>query len=73
MQEKYFSELSRILSRNGIETAPLENNRLPILLNGQPIGRVNASALILVTPDDLQTPKASALYQKAVPLCETVQ
>ncbi len=37
--KKYFTELSRILGKNGIETAPPEKDTLPILIGTWPAGR----------------------------------
>lgn len=53
MNEKYYKELSRILAKNAIETAPPEKNTFPILLNGRSacratFKRIKAAVLILL-------------------------
>ncbi len=40
----FFSELSRRLSREEIETGPAENERLPLILDGQTVGVMNPHA-----------------------------
>jgi len=40
MSEKYYEELARFLAKNGIETAPLEKNTLPILLSIEGHGQI---------------------------------
>ncbi|MDR2022214.1 MAG: hypothetical protein LBQ71_02945 [Hungatella sp.] len=73
MSEKYFSELTRILSNNEIEAAPPENNMLPILLNGLPACRVRPSGAMCKFPDDLDTPEANELYHQVAPFSQMVK
>ena len=70
---KYFAELTRILGKNGIQTAPPGRNALPILLNGLPACRVEPSGERCKFPDDLDSPKASELYFKAAPISRMVK
>lgn len=71
--KKYFTELSRILGKNGIETAPPEKNTLPILHNGHPACRVGPSGELCKFPGDLDSPEASDLYFKVAPISAMVR
>ena len=73
LTEKYFTELSRVLAKEGIKTAPVENNRLPILLNDQPIGRVEPSGMMCLAPGDITTPEAAELYHRVAPFSDMVK
>lgn len=68
----YFKELSRILRKHDIENGPVENGRLIIRMDGQPVGRIEHGAIRYLAPGDLQTPEASEAFQKAVPYAEMV-
>lgn len=68
----YFKELSRVLAKNEIETAPPENGRLPILLSGQSVGRVEPDGTMCLVPNDITTPEANELYFKVAPIAEMV-
>lgn len=71
--QKYFTELSRILGKNGIETAPPEKNTLPVLLNGHPACRVEPSGELCKSPRDLGSPEASDLYFNVTPISSKVK
>ncbi len=72
-REKYFAELSRILANEGIETAPAQNSRLPVLLNGQPAFRVESPGFLCKAPGDLKTPEADELYDRTAPIAKMVR
>jgi hypothetical protein len=72
-REKYFAELSRVLAKEEIETAPVQNGRLPVLLNGQPAFQVEAPGFLCIFPGDLRTPEASELYHHTAPIAEMVK
>ncbi len=72
MNKSFFEELSRILAAQDIETAPPTSGRLRILLNGQPVCRVQTDGMLCLTPCDLTTPEAGALCHKVAPIAETV-
>ncbi|MPM19784.1 hypothetical protein SDC9_66210 [bioreactor metagenome] len=67
MSEKYYKELTRILAKNGIETASPEKNTLPILLSGRPACRVEPSGCVCRFHDDLRTSEADELYHRVAP------
>ncbi|MEG1084037.1 MAG: hypothetical protein RSE04_06315, partial [Hydrogenoanaerobacterium sp.] len=69
---KYFEELSRILRQHDIESVPAENGLLVILLNGQPVGRIEPGGIRCIAPGDLMTTEASEAFYKAVPFAEMV-
>jgi len=71
--ERYFTELSRMLGKNGIETAPPERNTLPVLLNGHSACRVGPSGELCKFPGDLDSPAASDLYFKVAPISRMVK
>lgn len=71
--EKYFAELSRVLAKEDIKTASPENGRLPILLDGQPIGRVEPNGTMCLAPGDIQTPESSELYFRTVGIADAVK
>lgn len=71
--QKYFTELSRILGKNGIETAPPEKNTLPVLLNARPACRVEPSGELCKFPSDLDSPEASDLYFSVAPISRMVK
>ena len=73
MNEKYYKELSRILAKNAIETAPPEKNTLPILLNGSSVCRVEPSGDVCIFPDDLRSPEADELYHRVAPFSRMVK
>lgn len=71
--QKYFAELSRILGKNEIQTAPPERNTLPILLNTRPACRVGPSGELCKFPSDLDSPEASDLYFSVAPISRMVK
>lgn len=73
MNEQYYKELSRILARNGIETALPEKNTLLILLNGRSACRVEPSGDVCIFPDDLRSPEADELYHRVAPFSRMVK
>jgi hypothetical protein len=72
-REKYFVELSRILAKNEIQTAPTDRNTLPILLNGFPACRVEPGGGMLKFPNDLDTPEANELYHRVAAFSHMVR
>ena len=60
--EKYFAELSRMLGKNEIQTAPPERNTLPILLGIHPACRVEPGGELCKFPGDLDSPEAGDFY-----------
>lgn len=73
MNKNFFTELSRVLAKHSIETAPPERNALPILLNGLPACRVEPSGDMCIFPGDLRSPEANELYHKAAPFSSEVR
>ena len=71
--KKYFTELSRILGKNGIETVPPEKNTLPVLLNGHSACRVGSNGELCKFPSDLDSPEASDLHFKVAPISRMVK
>lgn len=72
MNKTYFNELSRVLAENDIQSGEVEHGMLPILLDGRATCRVQATGLVCITPDDLDTAEARDLYHKVAPFSEMV-
>lgn len=73
MIKNFFSELSRVLAKHDIETAPPERNALPILINGRSACHVEPSGDMCIFPDDLRSPEADELYHKVAPFSSEVR
>ena len=63
MNDKYFSELSRLLKKHGIITGPVDNNCLPVLLNGQTVMWVDTKGYIMLTIAAVDDPRADRIYE----------
>lgn len=57
MNKSFFKELFRVLVEQDIEIAPPAGGRLPILLSGQLVCRVQADAMLCIASGDLMTPR----------------
>lgn len=73
MDRKYFTELSRILAKQDIESIVQREDNLTILLDGLPACHVGATSQMFVAPGDLRTPEADELYHMTAPIAETVR
>ncbi|ACL20445.1 hypothetical protein Dhaf_2417 [Desulfitobacterium hafniense DCB-2] len=73
MVKDFFKELSRVLSKHDIETAPPERNALPILINGRSACHVEPSGYMCIFPGDIRSPEASELYHKVAPFSMEVR
>jgi hypothetical protein len=70
--ENYFSELSRVLRKEGIETGIAEKDRFPVLMNGRPVFQVEAGGVLSLTPDDVGKPDIYELYHQVAPIAAEV-
>lgn len=73
MIKKFFSELSRVLSKHDIKTAEPQRNALPILINGHSACHVEPGGQLCIFPDDIRSPEANALYHKVAPISGEVR
>ncbi len=73
MDRKYFNELARIFTQQGIPSALQREDNLTILLDGQPACHVSAKSQMYVAPGDLRTLEADELYHKTAPVAEMVR
>lgn len=73
MIKKFFTELSRVLAKHDIETAPPERNALPILINSRSACHVEPSGDVCIFPDDIRSPEADELYHKVAPFSREVR
>lgn len=55
MNDKFFPELARRLKREGIDTGPVEQERLPVLLDGQEVMAVAPGGTIFLMPETADT------------------
>ena len=72
MGNKYFAELARRLRAAGITTGHPEQNRLPVLLNDQPVLSVSAGSDVFLLPAGSNQPEASELYHKVAQTADEV-
>ena len=73
MDRKYFNELARVLSKQGIQSAVQHEDNLTLLLDELPACHVAATSQMFIAPGDLRTPEADELYHKTAPIAETVR
>lgn len=73
MIKKFFTELSRVLAKHDIETAPPERNALPVLINSRSACHVEPSGDVCIFPDDIRSPEADELYHKVAPFSREVR
>ena len=55
MNDQFFPELTRRLKREGIDTGPVEQERLPVLLDGQEVMAVAPGGTIFLMPKTADT------------------
>ena len=72
MNDKFFSELSRLLKKQGIITGPVENNCLPVLLNGQAAMWVDVKGCIVLAAVAVDNQKAEQIYETVKGFCALV-
>lgn len=72
MNSKFFTELTRVLSEQGIQAAAQERGRLSIPLDGQPAIYVEHSGMLCVRAEYAQSKDCSELYHKVAPFSEMV-
>ena len=63
MNKKFFPELARRLRQEGVATGPVENDRLPVLLNGQEAMWVEPHGSIVIAAKFVVDPEASRIYE----------
>ena len=62
MNEKFFPELARRLRQEGIATGPADENRLPVLLDGQEVMWVDPQGYIVLVAGMQDSPEATEIY-----------
>ena len=72
MNEKFFPELARRLRYEGIATGPAEKDRLPVLLNGQEMIRIESQNCIVIAASFADDPEADRIYETVRDLSSTV-
>ncbi len=66
MNDKFFPELARRLKREGISTGPVEQERLPVLLDGQKVMAVAPGGTIFLMPETADTQPVVDAYDTVV-------
>lgn len=72
MNDLFFPELLRCLRKQGITTGPVENNRLPVLMDGQTAMWVESQGYIVLTIEAVGDPKASQVYKTVKHFCSPI-
>ena len=63
MNKKFFPELARRLRQEGVATGPAEENRLPVLLNGQEVMWVETDGFIVLAAGAKDDPETNRVYE----------
>lgn len=69
---KYLTEVSRVLRSKGFEVAPFLEDNLPVLFSGEVACRVGSGGTLFLWPEDLHTDEANELYHKVAPFLQMV-
>ena len=72
MGKKFFTELSRRLYIDGIESSAIEDNRLEIFLHGQPTLYVSPGNDVFLLPAGSKNKEASELYHQVAVAADEV-
>ena len=64
-KEQYLTELSRMLNKSGIKTAPFLNGELPVLLDGECVCRAGSGGDLYHREGDLYSAQALDVYDRA--------
>ena len=72
MGKKFFTELSRRLNIDGIESSAIEDNRLEIFLHGQPALYVSPGNDVFLLPAGRKNEEASELYHQVAVAADEV-
>ena len=72
MGKKFFTELSRRLYIDGIESSAIEDNRLEIFLHGQHALYVSPGNDVFLLPAENKNEEASELYHQVSAIADEV-
>ena len=72
MNKKFFPELARRLRQEGVATGPAEENRLPVLLNGQEMMWVETDGFIVLAAGARDNSETARTYETVRGLCAPV-
>ncbi len=72
MNEKFFPELSRRLKREDIAIGEVEDERLPVLLDGKEAMWVGPKGTIYITPELAKDQSCTRLYDRLAGICAQV-
>ena len=71
-RNRYFTELAVALKREGLETMPLKDWQLPVLMDGHPICQISGGGNVRYRPEDVAAETMEQALQKATDTEETV-
>ena len=71
-RNRYFTELAVALKREGLETMPLKDGQMPVLLDGHPICEISGGGNVRYRPEAVDTETTEQALQKATDTAETV-
>ena len=71
-RNRYFTELAVALKREGLETMPLKDWQLPVLMDGHPICQISGGGNVRYRPEDVAAETMEQALQKATDTAETV-
>ena len=54
-RNRYFTELAVALKCEGLETSPLKDGQLPVLMDGQPICQISGGGSVRYRPENMIT------------------
>jgi len=72
MNEKFFPELTRRLRQAGIATGELDEDHLPVLLNGQKVMSVGPMGTLFLQAPMAHDPECERLYDRVAPISAQV-
>lgn len=72
LRNRYFTELAVALKRDGLETMPLKDGQLAVLLDGHPICQISGGGSVRYRPENMIAETFEHALQKATDTAETV-
>ena len=72
MENKFFTELSRRLHTDRIESSAIEDKRLEVFLHGQPALFVSPTSDVFLLPAGSKNEEASELYHQVAVVADEV-
>ena len=71
-RNRYFTELAVALKREGLETMPLKDWQLPVLMDGHPICQISCGGNVRYRPEEVAAETMEQALQPATDTADTV-